>query len=96
MSAAVLGGLPARHGEPLATHTTLRRRRSGARPGRGHHRRASSSTVVRALDAAGEPVLVLGGGSNLLVGDAGFDGTVVLVATRGVDEDVAACSGRGA
>jgi UDP-N-acetylmuramate dehydrogenase len=48
---------------------------------------------VRALDVAGEPVLVLGGGSNLLVGDAGFDGTVVLVATRGVDQDVASCSG---
>ena len=55
--------------------------------------RPSWSQVVRDLDAAGEPVLVLGGGSNVLVGDAGFDGTVVKVATRGIDEDVAACSG---
>ncbi|PCN49159.1 UDP-N-acetylenolpyruvoylglucosamine reductase [Curtobacterium sp. 'Ferrero'] len=30
--------------------------------------------------------LVVGGGSNLLVADAGFDGTVVLVRTRGVEE----------
>lgn len=49
--------------------------------------------TVRELDAAGEPVLVLGGGSNLLVGDDGFDGTVVKVATRGTTSDVAACSG---
>jgi UDP-N-acetylmuramate dehydrogenase len=40
--------------------------------------------VVRDADLAGEPVLVLGGGSNLLVADAGFDGTVVRVATAGV------------
>lgn len=48
---------------------------------------------VRELDAAGEPLLILGGGSNLLVGDSGFDGTVIKIATRGVDEDTAACSG---
>jgi UDP-N-acetylmuramate dehydrogenase len=40
--------------------------------------------AVRAADAAGSPLLVLGGGSNLLVADAGFDGTVVHVRTRGV------------
>jgi UDP-N-acetylmuramate dehydrogenase len=41
--------------------------------------------VVRRLDAAGEPVLLVAGGSNLLVADAGFDGTAVLVRTRGVE-----------
>jgi UDP-N-acetylmuramate dehydrogenase len=40
--------------------------------------------AVRAADARGEPVLILGGGSNLVVADEGFDGTVVQVATRGV------------
>ena len=40
--------------------------------------------VVRDADRRGEPLLVLGGGSNLVVGDAGFDGTVLQVATRGV------------
>jgi UDP-N-acetylmuramate dehydrogenase len=39
---------------------------------------------VRQADAGGEPVLVLGGGSNLVVADEGFPGTVVHVATRGV------------
>nr|WP_218852090.1 UDP-N-acetylmuramate dehydrogenase [Nocardioides panaciterrulae] len=44
--------------------------------------------AVRAGDEAGEPVLVLGGGSNLVVADEGFPGTVVEVATRGVRADV--------
>lgn len=32
-----------------------------------------------------EPWLVLGGGSNLLVGDEGFDGTVIRVVTKGIE-----------
>jgi len=43
--------------------------------------------AVRTADAAGEPVLILGGGSNLVVSDEGFDGTVIQVATRGVSRD---------
>lgn len=50
--------------------------------------------AVRDTDQAGTPLLVLGGGSNLVVPDAGFDGTVVHVATRGVRvESADACSG---
>lgn len=51
--------------------------------------------LVRDCDTAGEPVLVLGGGSNLLVADAGFGGTVVRTdGLRGiVPEEVLACSG---
>ena len=45
---------------------------------------AELCATVLAADAAGEPVLVLGGGSNVVVADAGFDGTVVRIATRGV------------
>ena len=41
--------------------------------------------AVRAADATGEALLVLGGGSNLVVADGGFDGTVLQVATRGVE-----------
>jgi UDP-N-acetylmuramate dehydrogenase len=48
---------------------------------------------IRDLDARQEPVLVVGGGSNLLVADAGFDGTVVKIETRGVQPDVSGCSG---
>jgi UDP-N-acetylmuramate dehydrogenase len=40
--------------------------------------------AVRAADQRGEPLLVLGGGSNLLISDNGFPGTVIQVATKGV------------
>lgn len=49
--------------------------------------------AVREADAAGEQVLVLGGGSNVLIADEGCDGTVVLIRTRGIHADVDACSG---
>jgi UDP-N-acetylmuramate dehydrogenase len=45
--------------------------------------------AVRAADAEPEPVLVLGGGSNLVVADEGFPGVVVLVAGAGLDFAVA-------
>ena len=35
--------------------------------------------------ATGDEWLVLGGGSNVVVGDEGFDGTVIRVATRGIE-----------
>jgi len=43
--------------------------------------------AVATADASGEPVLIVGGGSNLVIADAGFDGTVVQVATRGLSRD---------
>ena len=46
--------------------------------------------AVQAADAAGEPVLILGGGSNLVIADEGFPGTVVHVNTRGVGYAAAA------
>jgi UDP-N-acetylmuramate dehydrogenase len=41
--------------------------------------------AVRAADERAEPLLLLAGGSNVVVADAGFDGTVARVATRGVE-----------
>jgi UDP-N-acetylmuramate dehydrogenase len=41
--------------------------------------------AVREADARREPVLLVGGGSNLVIGDRGFEGTVVRIATRGVE-----------
>ena len=40
--------------------------------------------VVRSLDAHDAELLIVGGGSNLVVADEGFRGTVVLVRTRGI------------
>ena len=48
---------------------------------------------VRAADSAKEPLLILGGGSNVLVGDQGFAGTVVIVDTKGNSYEIDACSG---
>jgi UDP-N-acetylmuramate dehydrogenase len=48
---------------------------------------ASLIEQVTRADAHGTPVLVLGGGSNLVVADAGFDGLVVRVASRGTHVD---------
>jgi UDP-N-acetylmuramate dehydrogenase len=42
--------------------------------------------AVRTADVAGEPLLVLGGGSNLVAPDDGFDGTVLRIATHGLAE----------
>lgn len=39
---------------------------------------------VTAADDAGEALLVLGGGSNVVISDEGFDGTVVHIASTGV------------
>ena len=50
--------------------------------------------AVATADEAGVPVLLVGGGSNLVVGDAGFDGLVVQVANRGLTrESVDYCGG---
>jgi UDP-N-acetylmuramate dehydrogenase len=43
--------------------------------------------AVRSADAADEPVLIVGGGSNLVVADAGWPGVVVLVRSSGVERD---------
>jgi len=51
------------------------------------------TAAVRAADLATEPVLVLGGGSNLVVADEGFPGVVVRVATRGITITPAADDG---
>ena len=55
-------------------------------------------TAVREADEAGTPVLLIGGGSNLVIADDGFAGRVVRIATRGITANVpprgdAACGG---
>ncbi|RJS46178.1 UDP-N-acetylmuramate dehydrogenase [Nocardioides cavernaquae] len=49
--------------------------------------------AVSSADAAGTPVLLVAGGSNLVVADEGFPGVVIKVATAGVRSDVEACHG---
>ncbi|WP_078506270.1 MULTISPECIES: UDP-N-acetylmuramate dehydrogenase [unclassified Streptomyces] len=43
--------------------------------------------AVREADAAGTPLLIIGGGSNLVIGDKGFAGTALRIATEGFELD---------
>ncbi|MFE7563752.1 UDP-N-acetylmuramate dehydrogenase [Kitasatospora sp. NPDC057500] len=71
---------------PLAPLTTLRLG-GPARRLVTAHTDDEVIAAVRAADTAGEPLLVIGGGSNLVIGDAGFPGTVLRIATTGFDLD---------
>lgn len=69
---------------PLAPYTTLH---LGGPAARVVHATTADEVVatVAAADRAGEPLFVLGGGSNVVVPDEGFAGTVVRLASRGVE-----------
>ncbi|WP_298873808.1 UDP-N-acetylmuramate dehydrogenase [uncultured Microbacterium sp.] len=70
---------------PLSQLTTLR---TGGAPARLVEA-ATTDELVAALREAwadGEPWFVLGGGSNLFVGDEPFEGTVIRVRTSGIEE----------
>ncbi|WP_344126143.1 UDP-N-acetylmuramate dehydrogenase [Saccharopolyspora halophila] len=71
---------------PLADFTTLRL----GGPATGLVTATSEDELVRAVraaDGSGHRLLVLGGGSNLVIADAGFDGHVVRIATEGREYD---------
>ena len=50
-------------------------------------------SAVKAADDSKTPLLILGGGSNLLISDSGFAGTVIRVETAGNSFEIDACSG---
>ena len=68
---------------PLAGLTTLRL----GGPAGTLIEATTEAAVVEAVRAAGEEALVLGGGSNVVICDAGWPGTVIHVATRGIARD---------
>ncbi|NEA57748.1 UDP-N-acetylmuramate dehydrogenase [Streptomyces sp. SID13666] len=74
------------HDTPLAPLTTFRLGGPAARLVTATTD-AEVVEVVRAADRAGTPLLVIGGGSNLVIGDAGFDGTALRIATTGFTLD---------
>ena len=55
---------------------------------------STEEEIIAAIEAAGEsPVLIIGGGSNILISDNGFDGTVIHIANNQAESEVDACSG---
>ncbi|WP_406159658.1 UDP-N-acetylmuramate dehydrogenase [Streptomyces sp. NBC_00882] len=73
-----------RHDAPLAPLTTFRLGGSATRLVTATTD-AEVIEVVREADASGTPLLVIGGGSNLVIGDKGFDGTALVIATKGFE-----------
>lgn len=73
-------------GEPLAALTSMR---VGGPAARLVVADTTDELVdaVREVDDADEPLFVLGGGSNVVIADAGLPGTVVKVATGGIRVD---------
>ena len=57
------------------------------------HTDAELIEAVAGADASGQPITILGGGSNVVVADSGLEGTTIVVRTRGVEVSVDACSG---
>ncbi|MFD8740720.1 UDP-N-acetylmuramate dehydrogenase, partial [Streptomyces sp. NPDC059618] len=74
------------HDAPLAPLTTFRLGGPAARLITATTD-AEVIAAVREADDAGTPLLLIGGGSNLVIGDKGFDGTALRIATKGFSLD---------
>ena len=54
----------------------------------------TESEIIAAIEAAGDSsILIIGGGTNILVADSGFDGTVIRINSHSIKSEVDACSG---
>ena len=55
---------------------------------------SSEAEIIKAIVEAGDsPILIMGGGTNVLVADSGFAGTVIHIANNSVECEIDACSG---
>jgi UDP-N-acetylmuramate dehydrogenase len=55
---------------------------------------STEAEIIAAIEAAGDsPILIIGGGSNVLISDSGFEGTVIHIANNQAESEVDACSG---
>jgi UDP-N-acetylmuramate dehydrogenase len=54
----------------------------------------TESEIIGAIEAAGDsPILIIGGGTNILVADNGFAGTVIRITSNTMQSEIDACSG---
>jgi len=50
--------------------------------------------IIAAIESAGDsPILIMGGGTNILVSDKGFDGVVIRITNHSLQSEIDACSG---
>jgi UDP-N-acetylmuramate dehydrogenase len=55
---------------------------------------STEAQIIAAIEEAGEtPILIMGGGTNVLIADKGFDGIVIRISNDSVQSEVDACSG---
>ena len=55
---------------------------------------STEAEIIAAIEDAGDlPILIMGGGTNVLIADKGFDGTVIRISNNSVQSEVDACSG---
>ena len=55
---------------------------------------SSEKEIIAAIENAGDsPILIMGGGTNLLISDEGFAGTVIRISNNKIEAEVDACSG---
>ena len=55
---------------------------------------STEAQIIAAIEEAGDtPILIMGGGTNVLIADKGFDGTVIRISNDSVQSEVDACSG---
>lgn len=55
---------------------------------------STEAEIIAAIEEAGDsPVLIMGGGTNVLIADKGFDGTVIRISNNSVQSEVDTCSG---
>jgi UDP-N-acetylmuramate dehydrogenase len=54
----------------------------------------TEAEIIAAIEAAGDtPILIIGGGTNILVADNGFEGTVIRITSHSMQSEIDACSG---
>jgi len=55
---------------------------------------STEAEIIAAIEDAGDsPILIMGGGTNVLIADKGFAGTVIRISNNSVQSEVDACSG---
>jgi UDP-N-acetylmuramate dehydrogenase len=55
---------------------------------------STEAQIIAAIEEAGDtPILIMGGGTNVLIADKGFEGTVIRISNNSVQSEVDACSG---